>query len=420
MKLAVQTDRTLIRDAGKSVRYALLEFTAPEAPRAVSSQPLNISFVIDRSGSMGGSKIELARAAVIQALKMLRDSDRFSVISYDNEIEVVVASTLATSEALRNAVMQVTDISARGNTNLGGGWLKGCEQIAEHLNANQIARCLLLSDGLANEGIIDRNELAAHSKELDERGIRTSCFGIGDDYDEVLLHGIAATSGGRSYHVETAVQIPDFLASELGEAFEVVARQAMVIVRPASGITVKTLNDYPLLAGADGSVSLRLGELIARQEVSVVFRMTFPAGHPQETLKAVFTVRDSTKTLTAPDADIVWTFAGHPENDRQPRNRTVDRAVAKLYAAAAQADALALYREGGYDEAVARLEQAAARIEEYAASDPELRTIVADLRQRRVPYSARMLKSREKEEYARSVYAMTMRDSEGKTPRRSN
>ena len=156
MNLNVQTDRTLIRATSQSTRYFLLSFTAPEPRQATSRAPVNIVLVIDRSGSMGGKKIELARRAVVQALQMLRSTDRFSVICYDHEVEVVVPSTLAASEAVRNAIAQVQGLQARGNTDLGGGWLKGCEQIAQQMEPEQVGCCLLLSDGLANHGITDR------------------------------------------------------------------------------------------------------------------------------------------------------------------------------------------------------------------------------------------------------------------------
>jgi Mg-chelatase subunit ChlD len=146
--MIVQTDRTLIRSTGNSRRHVLVTFTAPDSPRVSSRAPVNVAFVLDRSGSMGGSKIGLAKKALVQALQMLRPFDRFSVVFYDDRIDLLVPSTKATTEAVSNAVRQVERIQARGNTNLGGGWLEGCEQIAEHLQGAQIGKCLLLTDSL--------------------------------------------------------------------------------------------------------------------------------------------------------------------------------------------------------------------------------------------------------------------------------
>src|SRR5262245_60613993 len=141
MNLTVLTDRSLTHAAGQSIRHVLVAFTAPEPARASSRPPVNVSLVIDRSGSMGGQKIDLARAAVAQALRMLRSSDRFSVVCYDHEIDVLVPPTPASGEAVKNAVDRVGALQARGNTDLGGGWLKGCEQIAQHLDREQVGRC---------------------------------------------------------------------------------------------------------------------------------------------------------------------------------------------------------------------------------------------------------------------------------------
>ena len=420
MTFSVQSDRNLVRAGVSSVRYALLSFAAPDSTRVGSRPPINVAFVIDRSGSMGGSKIELARAAVTQALRMLKAADRFSIVSYDNQVDVVVPSTLATGEAVRNAVRQVESLQARGSTDLGAGWLKGCEQVAEHLQADGNGLCLLLSDGLANHGITDPQELAAHAEALHRRGITTSCFGIGDDYDERLLAGLAMASAGHFYYVETPVQIPDYLTSALGEALDIVARDVTVTVRVPEGTTVGTLNRFSLRPNGAGTVSVSIGDLPARQEVSVVFRLQFPAGDQGQTVSAVFGIGDAAGALRAPDADRVWTYADHEANDTQPRNVVVDRAVAHLYAATAKADALELNREGRFDEARARLEATARRIAEYAGQDPELRAIVAELKERNDIYSAPMDSRSMKSEYAASYNVHRMRNPEGKARRRPN
>ena len=88
-------------------------------------------------------------------------------------------------------------------------------------------RVLLLTDGLANQGVVDPGELAATAARLRTEGVTTSTFGVGADFDEELLARLATQGGGHFYFIEQARQIPDFFASELGEALEVTARDVV-------------------------------------------------------------------------------------------------------------------------------------------------------------------------------------------------
>jgi Ca-activated chloride channel family protein len=92
-----------------------------------------------------------------------------------------VPSTLATRDSIAAGSRRIEQVDSRGCTDLSGGWLTGCREIADHLDGEQLARCLLLTDGLANRGIVDHDELARHATELRARGIVTSTFGIGRD-----------------------------------------------------------------------------------------------------------------------------------------------------------------------------------------------------------------------------------------------
>ena len=80
---------------------------------------------------MGGSnKLGLAKQAVLEAIHRLDAEDRFSVVTYDDQIDVAIASTTASPEARRRAADDLRHVDARGSTNLHGGWLTGCEQVA--------------------------------------------------------------------------------------------------------------------------------------------------------------------------------------------------------------------------------------------------------------------------------------------------
>jgi Ca-activated chloride channel family protein len=310
MMLTVRPDRSLVRAAGKSTRYVLVSFTAPEVPRKANRRAVNIAMVLDRSGSMGGDKIRLAREAVKQGLQLLRADDRFALVAYDNEIDLVVESTSASAEAKPNALAKLSHIDARGNTNLGGGWLSGCEQVASHLDADSVARALLLTDGLANQGITDHEELVRQATELKARGVATSTFGVGHDFDERLLQRMADAGGGHFYFIETARQIPDLLTSELGETLEVVARGAGLALHLPAGVEATPLTrlDY---VKTDGGVRIALGDLVSGQEVSAVIMLSFPAGAEGSGVGVRFGLTDRDGVLASPPQEVTWKFASH-------------------------------------------------------------------------------------------------------------
>ena len=181
MDYSIRIDRHLIRAAGGSIRYALVSIVAPQAPPKAGREPLHASLVLDRSGSMGGQKIVLAREAVRLALQALRPADRFSLVAYDDEITTVVESTKATAEARRNAMVKLAAIDARGSTDLHGGWMAGCSQLTAHLGAQQVGRCLLLTDGQANVGIQGPAELGGLAATARKTArVATSTFGDGE------------------------------------------------------------------------------------------------------------------------------------------------------------------------------------------------------------------------------------------------
>lgn len=417
MILTVRPDRSLIRAAGKSMRYVLVSFAAPEVPRKADRRAVNVAMVLDRSGSMGGDKIRLAREAVKQGLQLLGADDRFALVVYDNEIDLVVESVPASAEAKRNALAKLSRIDARGSTNLGGGWLRGCEQVASHLDPASVARALLLTDGLANQGITDHDELVSHAAELKARGVATSTFGVGHDFDERLLQRMADAGGGHFYFIQTAQQIPDLLTSELGETLEVVARSAGLALQLPAGVDAAPLTRLDHVK-TDGGVRFDLGDLVSGQEVSAVIMLSFPAGAEGGVVDVRFSLTDRDGVLAAPPQEVRWTFASHRDNDAQPRDRVVDRAVAELQAAVAREQALDLNRLGKFDEARRLLEALAGLILKQAGDDGELQAIAKKLATDQEVFAACMSPASMKSVHFASHSVQHMRAPDGKAKRK--
>ena len=415
MNLDLRTDRSLVRAAARSTRYLHVSFTAPVVPSRAGRRPLTVAFVLDRSGSMTGEKIALVRNAVKTAIGMLRPEDMFSVVVYDDRVDVLVSATHATLESRRLAVDRMAAIDARGSTDLCTGWLRGCEQVAESVSPDRIARCLLLSDGLANVGTTDRDVLADRAAQLRRSYVVTSTFGVGADFDERLMASLARAGGGNYYYIEHARQTEDFLASELGEALEVVARRAVLTLDLPAGVDAEVMHDFR--AEVNGrQMRIELNDLVSGQEVSLIVKLCFPHGDSGNRACLRASVSSEDREVGA-SSEIEWTFANHAANDAQPRDRRVDRLVAEIYAARVRRDAVEHNRAGAFDEAQRLLAATRQRILSYAGSDDVLNDLAETLQEQGEVFSLSMAPAALKRWHQESVAAIWARDADGRAKR---
>jgi Ca-activated chloride channel homolog len=421
---SARPDRRLIRPNGHSQRFVLARIAAPRATAERARPPVNLAVVLDRSGSMSGDKLRVAKAAVEEAIGRLQPDDRFSVVVYDDVVDIVIESTFASSESRRGAVDRLRAIEARGSTNLGEGWLRGCEQLAGHLVDRGVNRCLLLTDGLANVGITDPAQLAIHAAELRARGISTSTFGVGNDFDERLLQELSDAGGGHFYYIADAPQIRDAITSEVGETLEIVARDVILEVTARDEIRIEPISPYAPSARGNRTL-VALGELASEQVVEVVLRLSFPYGDLGREIGAIIAVTDRDGVFGpggSAEADpvrLTWTYADDRSNDTQPRDREVDRAVATLFAARARQEAVQRNRGGDFVHARSALTSTAERIRSYAGNDSELRRLAEALDGDAPAYSAPMAEGLRKQAHFASANLLRSRDAAGRSVRRS-
>jgi Ca-activated chloride channel family protein len=287
-------DRRLLPPAGGR-RFLCLTLRAPQSPtqEPAARKPLNLSFVLDRSGSMEGEKLELVKRAVAFGLNQLAPDDRAAVVTYDDRVQTLAPSARMTGDAKTQVSLALRRVRSGGSTALGEGWLTGCRLAATtgaELGGRWLTRTLLLTDGLANVGITDPHELIGHATELRRRGVTTTTFGVGADFDEQLLRGMAEAGGGNFYFIDRADQIPAFFAGELGELLTVVAEGASLTLTMPSGMGALLLNDYPVSRsggewpalydgdGAGETLTVEIGSLSAGEDRVLVFELTGAPG----------------------------------------------------------------------------------------------------------------------------------------------
>ena len=421
-RFTIRTDRRLVRADGGSERFVLAELVAPVPRRDQDRRrpAVSLAFVVDRSGSMAGrGKLDLAKRGVLEALERLEPTDRFSVVAYDDQVDVVVASVHATPEARHTAADALRDVEPRGSTNLADGWLRGAEQVAGQLAESGVNRVLLLTDGLANVGVTDPTALAHHAAELRARGVATSTIGVGADFDETLLQALADAGGGHFYFAGSLPEIRDHLTSEVGEALEVVARDVTLNVTTAPSVEVRTLTPHAADSLGERTI-VRIGDLVAGQLARVVLRIRFPSGAEGTELGVLLAATDADgvmATATHATLSLAWRFASHDANDRQPRDRVVDRVVADLFAARARQEAVALNRTGEHEQARRALESVARRILGYSAGDDALGALAAELQAQAPQMAAPMPELRRKAMHFASANVSRGRDPQGRSRR---
>jgi Mg-chelatase subunit ChlD len=418
MTVTVRPDRRYIRTLAHSERFLLVDLTAPEAPRRDDERrpAVNLAFVLDRSGSMEGQKLTLAKQAVEASIDRLYGGDRFAVVVYDDEVDVVAQASTASADARRRAAEVLRTVAARGTTNLSGGWLRGCEQVATNIAHDGVNRTLLLTDGLANRGITDTEALTRHAAELRARGVQTSTFGVGEDFDEQLLQAMADAGGGHFYFIASAAQIADHVTSEVGEALDVVAHDVALGVTAAEGVRVDSLSPFPT-SGHGTRTTIRLGDLVSGQVVRLVLRLRFPHGEIGRQVGVLIDVGDREGALAMEPVNVAWEYADERTNDEQPRDREVDRAVAELFAARARQEAVALNRAGDFAAARAALAGVATRINGYAGGDAGLQGLVAQLSEEGRAFAAPLSEGARKQTFFAASAVLRHRDIEGRSRR---
>lgn len=425
--LRARSDRRFIRSTHRSERFVLVELEAPAAAQKPTRDPVNLAFVLDRSGSMSGRKLDLAKRAIETAVDRLLPSDRFAIVCYDDRIDTVVEGTNASREAKTNAVERLRTIDARGSTDLGGGYLRGAEQVALGMTAAgdggpaqpSINRVLLLTDGLANQGITEPAELTRHASELRTRGVTTTTFGVGEDFDEALLQSMADAGGGHFYFIGNAAQIQDLIASEVGELLQVVARDVNLVITAPDGLQPRTITPFPIERHGSRH-HLLLGDLVAEQRLEVVLRVKFGYGPIGQEVGILVAATDREGVLLSAGATPIgvgWEYADDATNDGQERDRSVDRAVAHQFAARARQGAVNLNRLGDFREARLELREVAERIAGYAGRDPELRALVNELRAEEDRWAGPMPEMARKVQHAQASYALRSRAPDGRANR---
>ena len=165
-------------------------------------------------------------------------------------------------------------IHAECNTNLCGGYLEGARN-AMLAATGSMSRVVLLSDGRANEGITDITKLAAIAADTRERGITTSTYGLGNDFDEDLMTAMAESGGGAAYYIDKPADAIEVFREEMEALRNLVGSGCRVTFTPNRKVVdgFSQLNTYR----QESDNTFLLGDISAVEERTLVLTIEIPA-----------------------------------------------------------------------------------------------------------------------------------------------
>ncbi|XP_044205152.1 inter-alpha-trypsin inhibitor heavy chain H3-like [Thunnus albacares] len=177
------------------------------APSDLPRVPKNVVFVIDRSGSMSGTKIQQTREAMLAIIKDLHEEDYFALIQFDHEINPWKESlTKATEENVAEAMAHIGKLSARGGTNINDAVLRGVNMLVKDRQENKLPEgsidmIILLTDGRGN-----LNSMTVEENVRSAIGGNMSlfCLGFGNDVDYSFLDVMSKQNKGLARRIYEA------------------------------------------------------------------------------------------------------------------------------------------------------------------------------------------------------------------------
>ncbi len=250
-------------------------------------QPLDLAVVLDRSGSMGGQKIHDARLAVIRLMELLSPEDRMAIITYSDDVRILSPLVAMNSTAKQMLSSYVKRIRSGGGTNLGGGLQEGIATLMPKKSDSRQRKVILISDGLANQGITDLSTLGSIAANGAEHSTHVSTVGVGYDFNEVLMTSIADYGSGNYYFLENPQTLAQVFRKEFETARNVVAGGIEIQIPLHDGIELVDAGGYPITR--EGNVAIiRPGDLLAGQERKLFLTFAMPTAAAKEFTLADF------------------------------------------------------------------------------------------------------------------------------------
>ncbi|HEX8688252.1 MAG TPA: VWA domain-containing protein, partial [Pyrinomonadaceae bacterium] len=235
--------------------------------------PVNLALVIDKSGSMADSdKLSKVKEALLTLVNQLRETDTLSLVVFDSEAAVLrPAREVGDREEVRRLIR---GIEPGSSTNIHAGLVLGYREALRSFKRGGTNRVVLLTDGIANQGVTDPAQIARESLSFNDRGVDLSTIGVGLDLNKDLLRDLAKSGRGLFHFVADAQDIDKVFLKEVQSLVAPVASEPNLEVEYGPGLELAHVYGYEPERTA-GGLKIRLDNM--NQGLTQVVLLRFKA-----------------------------------------------------------------------------------------------------------------------------------------------
>ncbi|MCH2105305.1 MAG: VWA domain-containing protein [Planctomycetes bacterium] len=275
LKMKMRLERETALAGSMHDAYLFVEVEAPKGDDEGTSEsnPLEVALVIDVSGSMRGAPLEAAKQAAEKLVAGIGEEDKVTLVTFDSEVKTVCELMEMSSENRAAMTQAIQGLQAGSMTALHGGWRMAGRELLRS-GSEALRRIVLLSDGHANVGATSPHTLGREAAELAQRGVYTTCVGIGDGYSTVQLQALAESGGGRLHDAERPHEIVEVVTAELREVVKTTAENVRLELGFPARAHVTCLSGYPG-SFVEGAATFQLGSMMASSQREAVLRLRF-------------------------------------------------------------------------------------------------------------------------------------------------
>lgn len=221
-------------------QFTLQIGVSSEAIAASARPPVNLTFVLDTSGSMNGHPIAMLRAVCRAVAGQLHPGDIVSMVTWNTENLVVLAGHAVSGADDPDLLAAIDTLSASGGTDLNAGLVAGYDLASAHAKPGRLSRVILVTDGGANVDVTDEHVIAAHAGAADQDGIYLVGVGVGTpgNYNDVMLDVITDVGKGASVFIIDEPEAERMFGDRFVNTLMIAARDIQVRLDMPPGFSI--------------------------------------------------------------------------------------------------------------------------------------------------------------------------------------